>query len=142
MSHLGKAATTISTAWDWGSPVLAPVHTPVGPVTPFSATVVAGAHTFAGQVVPTIACTAWTATGLVTLTAANGDQVTGTVTGGEIYELGFIVAGDGQESFIEVLITGGTGRFSGAAGSFVTHSIIDLVTGSIVSSEMSGTIGY
>ena len=140
VSHLGKTATTISTAWEWGTPA-AGDFTPVGPFTASSATVV-GVHVFNGQVFPAAGCNSWATTGIVTLTAANGDLVTGTVTGGEIYELGFTVAGDGQESFIEVDITGGTGRFSGAMGSFVTHSIITLPAGSIVSSDLSGTIGY
>ena len=138
VSHLGKTESTLSTAWDWGTPA-AGVYTSVGPTTASSATVV-GVHSFEGQVFPAFGCIPWDTTGMVTLTAASGDQVTGDVTGGEIYELGFVVAGDGQESFIAVTIMGGTGRFAGATGSFVTHSIIG-PTG-IVSSELSGTIGY
>jgi hypothetical protein len=78
------------------------------------------------------------------MTAANGDQVIGSVTGGEVYELQFVVAGDGQEQFIAVTITGGTGRFEGATGSFVTHSIFNLANGTIVSSEImpGGSISY
>ena len=144
VSHLGQVTTEISTAWNWGNPATGD-YTPTVPATDSSATVV-GAHAFSGQqVFPSFGCNIpWETTGIVTLTAANGDKVTGTVEGGEIYELGFAVPGDGQESFIEVMITGGTGRFAGATGSFVTHSIIDLVTGAVLSSEIlpGGVIGY
>lgn len=71
-------------------------------------------------------------------------SVTGIVTGGEVYELDFDAPGDGQEQFIAVDIKGGTGRFAGATGSFVTHSIFSLVTGAILSSDImpGGTISY
>lgn len=141
VSHLGKTVSTISLALDWGTPA-AGVYTPVGPTTSSSATVV-GVHAFNGQVFPAFGCNnPWATTGIVTLTAANGDQVTGTISGGEVYELGFVVAGDGQESFVAVTITGGTGRFAGATGSFVTHTIVDIFAASVISNELSGTIGY
>ena len=103
-----------------------------------------GAHAFNGFLLPGPTCSAgYATTAITTPTAANGDQVIGTVTGGEIYELALAVAGDGQESFLAVTITGGTGRFAGASGSFVTHSIISFASGIISSEIMSGgTIGY
>ena len=60
-------------------------------------------------------------TGTFTLTAANGDELSGTFTGHE--EEG------PQFSFLEQLIvTGGTGRFTGATGSFTLHRVLDPVT--------------
>jgi hypothetical protein len=80
----------------------------------------------------------------VTLRAANGDEVHGVVTGGEVYELGFSVPGDGQEQFMEVEVDGGTGRFANATGRFVIHSIFNLVDLKIVESSImsGGVIGY
>ena len=133
ISHLGASSTNVSAAWDWGTPA-AGVYSPVGPTTIFSATVLPSPYVFCSSAV--------TATGVSTLTAANGDTISGIVTGGEVYEL-FLGAfpGDGQESFIAVTITGGTGRFSGASGKFVSHSIISFLTG-LVSNDISGRISY
>lgn len=60
-----------------------------------------------------------TATGTFTYTAANGDTLTGTVSG-------IIPPPDpqGNDEFdLAVLFTGGTGRFSDASGSALTHSV-------------------
>lgn len=144
VSHMGKTTAVISAAWDWGTSATG-THTPDGPVTGPTAAVLGSGHAFAGQVFPSFGCfgtNSWTSTGTVLLTAANGDMVTGSITGGEIYELGFVTAGDGQESFIEVEIVGGTGRFTGATGSYVLHSIINGLD--IVLSEITkgGKIKY
>jgi hypothetical protein len=120
IAHLAQTTVTTSAAWEWIGTV--GKYTPTGPATAFSATV-AGAHAFSGQLFPNPGCNAWATTGAVLMTAKNG-TVTGLVTGGEIYELTYDVAGDGQESFLEVMITGGTGKYAGATGSFVTHSVL------------------
>jgi len=113
VSHLGLTTATASAAWDWSSGA-AGAFSPVGPTTGPSATVIdAYPHAF---------CSApLTATGEVVMVAANGDELHGIVTGGEVYELGYDVAGDGQEQFVMVSVDGGTGRFSDATGEFVLH---------------------
>jgi hypothetical protein len=57
--------------------------------------------------------------GVYTLTAANGDTVTGTYSGQALPDLtGYLVSGP---------ITGGTGRFAGATGFLVWHGKLDPV---------------
>jgi hypothetical protein len=63
------------------------------------------------------------ATGEVVFTATDGDELHGRVTGGETYRLDFVEQGDGIETFAEIEFAGGTGRFDGATGSFVVHTI-------------------
>ncbi len=63
------------------------------------------------------------ATGDVVFTDGDGAELYGHVTGGETYRLDFVMEGDGIETFAEVDFTGGTGRFAGATGSFVIHTI-------------------
>jgi hypothetical protein len=58
------------------------------------------------------------AVGTLVLTAANGDTVTGTFTGRA--QPGPLVS-----ITEEVTITGGTGRFAGASGSFVIDRVFD-----------------
>jgi hypothetical protein len=54
------------------------------------------------------------------------DRIYAKVTGGEVYELSFgNFPGDGQEQFIELRITEGSGRFKDARGTFVIHNIFD-----------------
>jgi hypothetical protein len=136
VSHLGLTQVTASAAWDWSARPSG-VYSPEGPTTGPSASIISSyPHTF---------CSApRTATGSVVFEAANGDEVHGVVTGGEVYELGFERAGDGQEQFMAVEVTGGTGRFSQAGGAFVIHSIFDLVGSAIVKSEIlaGGTLAY
>ncbi len=64
--------------------------------------------------------------------------------GGEVYELGFAMAGDAQEQFIEVEITGGTGRFAGAEGRFVFHAIVHITGQTLLQGEIldGGRISY
>ena len=79
-----------------------------------------------------------TVTGTFTFTAANGDTLTGTISG-------FIPPPDPQgnvEFDSAVAFTGGTGRFSGASGSAVTHSVAQ-TTGpdsSVASNTITGTV--
>jgi hypothetical protein len=73
--------------------------------------------------------------------------VFGNITGGEAHRLDFIINGDGVESFVEVAVTGGTGRFAGATGSFVVHSIARIqptLRFAITLAEIlpGGTLGY
>ncbi len=150
-SHLGDIATYIDAAWDWDVSA-AGNFSPVGPDTGPSATVLPTGslpHTFAFDPFAGSCGTTVTATGQVTIIGANGDLLFGQVTGGEVYELDFDVdtppPGDGQESFITVDITGGTGRFANASGSFVSHTIFRLFPGLpvVVSNEIiDGTIEY
>jgi hypothetical protein len=54
------------------------------------------------------------------------DRIYAKVIGGEVYELSFgNYPGDGQEQFIELRITEGSGRFDDARGRFVIHNIFD-----------------
>src|SRR4029077_14793580 len=64
------------------------------------------------------------AVGSYLMTAANGDQLIGTFTGHAT-----LIGTDGHYAVIveEVTITGGTGRFAGAAGSFTAVRLIDRV---------------
>ncbi len=128
VSHLGRSQVRASAAWDWGQPA-AGLFAPDGPVTAFSASIISGyPHTFCSQPA--------TATGRVTMVAANGDEVHGVVVGGEVYELGFDHPGDGQEQFMVVRIEGGTGRFEDASGNMVIHSIVNLVDMELLSSHL------
>ncbi len=128
VSHLGRTQVRASAAWDWSQPAPG-VYSPDGPVTVFSASIVSAyPHAFCSQPA--------SAAGRVTLVAANGDEVHGVVTGGEVYELAFDHPGDGQEQFMEVRIEGGTGRFDDASGDMVLHSIFNLVDMEIVVSNI------
>jgi hypothetical protein len=121
VTNFGRTHAIASAAWDWAVPA-AGVYTATGPATGTSATIL--------SVYPHEFCSAdLTATGEVVLTLVNGDQVFGVVSGGEAYELAFNIPGDGQEQFIEVDITSGSGRFGDASGFFVAHAIVDLAAG-------------
>jgi len=150
---LGDITSYVNAAWDWGE-VASGDFTPVGPITAFSATVLptpTGGLTYPHPFLfdpfaPPINCaTTVTATGQVIIIAANGDFVFGQVIGGEVYELGFDTDGDGQESFLEIDVDGGTGRFDGATGSFVSHTIFDFRSGVpvvVINEIIDGTIVY
>jgi hypothetical protein len=74
-----------------------------------------------------------TAVGTFTLTAANGDTLAGTATGTSV-----IV--DGVAYITETcMISGGTGRFAQANGTFVTARVLTLATGESTAS-FRGTI--
>lgn len=132
-THLGNTQGSASAAWNWGSPALG-TYSPEGPVTGTSATIMPE-HTF---------CSAsQTATGDVVLARKNGDELHGSVVGGEVYELGFMTSGDGQEQFIEIEINGGTGRFTNARGKFVLHAVVHLLGQSLIKGEiLDGQISY
>ena len=129
-THLGRSTIEVSAAWDIGhllDPAEAqfvptgPAGGPVAPVLPtdmYPYPYEFHFNPFTGECGPAV-----TATGEVTLTAANGDKVFGTIMVGETFRLDFMAPGDGVETFATVTITGGTGRFDGATGSFVTHTI-------------------
>ena len=68
-------------------------------------------------------------------TAANGDSLTTDITG-----LGTPTANPDVHSIVEDhTITGGTGRFAGATGSFIRTYLLNIVTG-VTSGSFDGTI--
>jgi len=68
---------------------------------------------------PTVDLLTGAATGAFTITAANGDQLSGTFTGQGV------PAGAGASSITEdMTITGGTGRFAAATGTFTVQRIL------------------
>lgn len=74
--------------------------------------------------------------GAATFTAANGDTLTATVEGQAT------PASPGVLSIVEVYsITGGTGRFADATGSFTLHSTVNQATG-VSSGTFSGAIDH
>ena len=130
-THLGNSGIEVSAAWDVGHQ-LAPgsgQFTPVGPAGgPIAPVLGSNDYPYSFQFNPfTGECGAVvSATGTVKLTAANGDKVFGKIVGGETYRLDFVNPGDGVETFANVDIVGGTGRFENATGSFVSHTITRL----------------
>jgi hypothetical protein len=77
-----------------------------------------------------------TSTGTATFTAANGDTLSASVVGRATR------TGPTTLSIVEVYtITGGTGRFADATGSFTLESAVDQVTG-ISSGTFSGAIDH
>ena len=76
-----------------------------------------------------------TATGSAVLVAANGDNIFTTIFG-----IGVPTSTPGVNSITEInTITGGTGRFAEAQGSFTVERLINLATGS-TSGSFNGTI--
>ena len=72
----------------------------------------------------TVSLPAGTSTGSAELTAANGDVIFTTFVG-----LGVPTDTPGLNRIVEInSITGGTGRFAGAQGSFVVERLVDLTT--------------
>lgn len=127
-SHLGLSAIEVSAAWDIGH-LLDPNGTkfvPVGPTGgPVAPVLGSNDYPYGFHFNPFLpGCeSVVSATGTVKLTAARGDQVFGTIVGGEAYRLDFVDPGDGVETFAVTDIVGGTGRYEGATGSFVAHTI-------------------
>ena len=73
--------------------------------------------------------------GSAQLTAANGDMIFTTLVG-----IGTPTDTPGLNQIVEInTITGGTGRFSGAKGSFIVERLVDLGTG-VTSGAFHGTI--
>jgi len=76
-----------------------------------------------------------TATGFAELIAANGDTILTTFTGSSE-----LTATPGVTSITEInTITGGTGRYAGAQGSFTVERLVNLATG-FTSGSFHGTI--
>ena len=75
------------------------------------------------------------------LSAANGDLVY--YTGDDVIDVSGLLAGTGTTGAIEGTwtITGGTGRFEDASGSFTINGLVDFVTGTF-SAVAEGTITY
>jgi hypothetical protein len=129
---LQRAELTMSSAWDIGN-LLDDADKEFQPVSPHAAGPAAPVlgsndypHAFAFNPF-TDDClapgeTPVVATGHIVFTA-DGAELHGNVVGGETYRLDFVVPGDGIETFNKIEFDGGTGRFSGATGSFVVHSI-------------------
>lgn len=126
-THLGRSTLDLSAAWDIARLIPSPQFVPTSPAAAGPvATVLSGneyPYQFHFDPVTQQCGTTVSATGELTLTAANGDQLFGTVTGGETFRLDFINPGDGIETFAIIAFTGGTGRFQNATGSFVAHTI-------------------
>ena len=92
-----------------------------------------GQFSFSYQLTVTLAN--GTATGSAHLIAANGDSVFTTVAGSSE-----LTSTPGVFSITEIsTITGGTGRFSGAQGSFTVERLVNLATG-FTSGSFHGTI--
>ena len=92
-----------------------------------------GQFLFAQQV--TVNLTAGTSAGSVHWVAANGDSIDTTLTGS-----GELTATPGVVSITEVhTITGGTGRFAGAQGSFIVERLASRLT-FLTSGSFHGTI--
>ena len=73
--------------------------------------------------------------GTATFVAANGDSFTTTIVG-----QGTPTSDPTIAMIVEIeTITGGTGRFAGATGSFTLERVVNLVTG-VTSGTLSGTI--
>ena len=82
-----------------------------------------GRFTLTGPHRVNLAATPATAVGTFEFTAANGDTLRASFTG-----LGTPTATPGIASLVETAtITGGTGRFAGATGSFIVERIVDLI---------------
>jgi hypothetical protein len=76
-----------------------------------------------------------TSRGTVSLIAANGDSVFGTLSGNAT------VVGTTASIVETVIMTGGTGRFIDATGSFILERVLDQATG-LSSGSFDGTISY
>ena len=75
-------------------------------------------------------------TGTATITAANGDEIFTTFSG-QLTDIG-----NGMLNVnIENTIIGGTGRFTGATGSFISTGTANAITG-IANTTFTGTISY
>lgn len=126
---LGTMDVEFSAAWDIAAaepnPDLAEFE-PEGPAGgPFAPVLGDGEYPYAFQYDPFSGTCApvVSATGDVTFTADDGDELQGVVTGGETHRLDFVAEGDGIETFATVDFVGGTGTFENASGSFTVHTI-------------------
>jgi hypothetical protein len=99
-----------------------------------------GTATYLGRytehIVMTINLPTLSSAGTATFTAANGDALTAAVLGQATR------TGPTTLSIVEVYtITGGTGRFADATGTFTLHSTVDQTTG-VSSGTFSGAIDH
>jgi hypothetical protein len=76
-------------------------------------------------------------TGSITLVAANGDELAGTLTG-----QGTTIAPNVAHIIENVSIIGGTGRFAGATGTFTIDRTLDQLTGLSSGSLTDGHISF
>jgi hypothetical protein len=150
-SHLGQSSVNVSAAWDVGHLIQTPArYSPVGPAGgPVAPVLGQNDYPYAFNYDPIAKACGQTvsATGKVILTASNGDRLFGDITGGEAHRLDFILNGDGVETFAEVQVSGGTGRFANATGEFVVHTIARILPTlrfAITLAEIlpGGTVGY
>lgn len=128
--ELGQLDIVMAAAWDIAAANPDPTQAEYEPTSPDAggpfAPVLGQAdypYQFAGP--PPACASALSADGELQLTADNGDQVVGLVTGGETHRLDVSEpgAGDGIEVFAEIEFDGGTGEFADASGSAVLHLI-------------------
>lgn len=128
-AELGSLDVEFSAAWDISAANPDPDDAqfePEGPAGgPFAPVLGPDEHPYDFQFNPfTGECEAVVSgTGDVEFVSANEDRIDAVVTGGETHRLDFVVNGDGIETFATVEITGGTGRFEDATGSFTVHTI-------------------
>lgn len=109
-------------------------HTPVDDQTDYVVVEAAGTATQLGQFAVSVPhfvdLPTRTAAGSYEFTAANGDTVHGEFTG-----LATPTSTPGVISIVEsVTITGGTGRFAGASGSFIVERLYDRIAGTTIGS--------
>lgn len=130
--ELGQLDIAMSAAWDIAAANPDPTQAEYEPTSPYAGGPFAPVldqddypHTFAAnpfaqpvECDPTVS-----AEGQLELTAENGDEIVGLVTGGETHRLDVNQEGDGIEVFAEIAFDGGTGAFTGASGSAVLHLI-------------------
>ena len=114
-------------------------HTAVDPHTDYVVVEATGTASHLGQFTLTVPhlvnTTTRTAAGTYEFTAANGDTLTGEFTGASTP-----TAVPGVISIVEhVTITGGTGRFADATGTFTIHRVLDQNSG-VSSGSFEGTI--
>jgi hypothetical protein len=127
VSHLGKSGIGASAAWDIGHLIDSPKYTPTGPAGgPVAEVLGPTDYPYEFHFDPrTGECSSGlVASGEVLISAASGDELRGSIQGGEAHRLDFLLPGDGVESFVEIAISGGTGRFHDATGAFTMHTIL------------------
>lgn len=128
-AQLGTLIVDFSAAWDIGAAnpnADEAEFEPEGPAGgPFAPVLGTDEHPydfqydpFTGTCDPTVS-----ATGEVTFVDTDGDRIDAVVTGGETHRLDYVVDGDGIETFATAEITGGSGAFADASGSFTVHTV-------------------
>jgi hypothetical protein len=95
-----------------------------------------GARSGVSRITATLTATGPVITSSTTYTAANGDQLFTTFSGTGTLPVNGIVSYSGTET-----VTGGTGRFAGATGSFLRAGTVTIAT-STGQFETSGTLSY